>query len=114
IVERQSAELAELAAIQSNWPEALATTARSLDELREASERATEIRAHAVEKVLAGSFPERGDAEPELRAELRSITAPDPEALRSLRHRIAAALQAAREEEELAQGLLDRRGELKG
>jgi hypothetical protein len=113
-VERQSAQLAELAAMQSNWPEALATTARSLDELREASARATEIRAHAVAKVLAGSFPGRGDAEPDLRAALRSITAPDPEALRSLRHRIGAALQAAREEEELAQGLLDRRSELKG
>ena len=53
-------------------------------------------------------------AEPGLRAELRSITAPDPKALRSLRHRIEAASQAAREEEQLAQGLLDRRSELKG
>ncbi len=114
IVERQSAELAELAAIQSNWPEALAATAQLLDELRDAGMRAAEIRAHAVQKVLSGAFPERDDAEPGLRAELRSITAPDPNGLRSLRHRIEAALQAVREEEQLAQGLLDRRSELKG
>ena len=113
-VEQRSAELAELAAIQSNWPDAVATTAQLLVELRDANTCATEIRTHAVQKVLAGSFPERGDAEPGLRAELRSITAPDPKALRSLRHRIEAALRAAREEEQVAQGLLDRRSELKG
>src|SRR4029079_16692348 len=59
-------------------------------------------------------FPDRRDEEPSLRAELQSITSPDPKAVRSLRNRIKAALQAAREEEELAQGLLDRRSELKG
>src|SRR6185437_6016177 len=35
-VDRRSAELAELAAIQSNWPDTLAATAQSLDALREA------------------------------------------------------------------------------
>ena len=59
-------------------------------------------------------LPVRADAEPGLRAELRSLTAPDPAALRSLRHRIEAALQAAREERRARQGLLDRRSELKG
>jgi hypothetical protein len=113
-VERRSAELAELAAIQANWSGTLAATAESLDELREATVRAMETRAHAVQKVLAGAFPERGDAEPSLRAELASITAPDAKALRSLRRRIDAALHAAHEEEQLAQGLLDRRTELKG
>jgi hypothetical protein len=113
-VERRSAELAELAAIQSNWSDTLAATAESLDALREASVRATEIRAHAIQKVLAGAFPERRDAEPGLRAELALISSPDAKALRSLRRRIDAALQAAHEEEQLAQGLLDRRTELKG
>jgi hypothetical protein len=113
-VERRSAELAELAAIQSNWPTNLAATAESLDALREAGVRATEIREQAVQKVLAGAFPARGDDEPGLRAELAAIASPDPKALRSLRRRIDAALQAAREEEQLAQGLLDRRTELKG
>jgi hypothetical protein len=64
--------------------------------------------------VLAGPVPDRRDEEPSLRAELQSITSPDPKAVRSLRHRIKAAIQAARDEEELAQGLLDRRSELKG
>jgi hypothetical protein len=113
-VEQQSADLAELAAIQSNWLDALADAAKRLDELRDTSTRAAEIRMHAVQIVLAGSFPKRDDAEPGLRAELQSITTPDPKALRSLRHRIEDALRAAREEEQLAQGLLDRRSELKG
>jgi hypothetical protein len=113
-VQQRSAELAELAAIQSNWPDALATTAQRLDELRDASARAAQIHSHAVQIVLAGSFPKRDHSEPGLRAELQSITAPDPKALRSLRHRIEAALRAAGEEEQLAQGLLDRRSELKG
>jgi DNA repair exonuclease SbcCD ATPase subunit len=113
-VQEQSAELAELAAIQSNWPDALAATAQRLDELRELSSRATQTRMHAVQVVLAGPFPRRDDAEPGLRDQLQSITAPDPAALLSLRHRITAALRAAREEEELAEGLLDRRSELKG
>ncbi len=113
-VERRSAELAELTAIQSNWPDAIATTALSLDALRDASTHAAQIRMQAVQIVLAGPFPQRDVAEPGLRAELRSITSPDPKALLSLRHRIGAALRAAREEEQLAQGLLDRRSELKG
>jgi hypothetical protein len=113
-VERRSAELAELAAIQSNWPANLKAASESLDALREAGVRATQIRAYAVQKVLAGAFPPRSDAEPGLRTELAALTSPDPKALRSLRRRIDAALQAAREEEQLAQGLLDRRAELKG
>lgn len=113
-VERRSAEFAELAAIQDNWSANLAAAAESLDALREAGVRATQTREHAVQKVLAGAFPARSDAEPGLRAELAAITSPDPRALRSLRRRIDAALQAAREEEQLAQGLLDRRAELKG
>jgi hypothetical protein len=113
-VGRRSSELAELAAIQSNWPAALATTVQRLDQLRDASTRAAQLHSRAVQIVLAGPFPKRDDAEPGLRAELQSITSPDPKALRSLRHRIDAAMRAAAEEEQLAQGLLDRRSELKG
>ena len=113
-VERRSAELAELAAIQSNWLTHVAAAVESLDTLREASVRATQVREQAVHKVLAGTFPARSDAEPGLRAELAAMVSPDAKALRSLRRRIDAALHAAREEEQLAQGLLDRRAELKG
>jgi len=54
------------------------------------------------------------DAEPGLREELVSMSEPDPAALRSLQRRIESALQRALHDEELAQGLLDRRAELKG
>ena len=64
--------------------------------------------------MLSGPLPVHDDVEPELRRRLRSLTAPDPAALRALRRRIAAALRVVGEDEQLAQGLLDRRAELKG
>jgi hypothetical protein len=113
-VQQQSAELGELAAIQSNWPDARVAVQELLDALHEANMRATQIRTHAVQVVLAGAFPQRSDEEPVLRAKLQSIASPDPKELRSLRNRVEAALRDARGEEQLAQGLLDRRSELKG
>ncbi len=64
--------------------------------------------------MLTGPLPVSADAEPKLRTELESIVAPDPTALRELQRRIASALQRVRQDEALAQGLLDRRTELKG
>jgi hypothetical protein len=113
-VERRSTELAELAALQANWPDALAATAVQLDALRDVTQRAARVRARAEQTVLSGPLPVHADAEPELREALKSITAPDPAALRSLRHRIEAALRVVGEDEQLAQGLLDRRSELSG
>jgi hypothetical protein len=113
-VARRSAELAELAALQANWPDALATTTLQLDALRDATQQAAQIRARAEQIVVAGPFPAHPDAEPGLRAGLQSITTPDPAALRSLQRQIEAALRIVREDEQLAQGLLDRRSELKG
>jgi hypothetical protein len=113
-VERRSAELAELAALQANWPDALATSALRLDELRDATQQAAQIRARAEQIVVAGPLPVHTDAEPGLRAGLLSITTPDPSALLSLQRQIEAALRVVREDEQLAQGLLDRRSELKG
>jgi len=113
-VARRSIELAELADIQSNWTGAVAAVANRLDELRDASARAAQAREYAVQKVLAGTFPQRRDEHAVLRTELASLTSPDPEALRSLRYRVEVALGAARDDEQLAQGLLDRRTELKG
>jgi hypothetical protein len=112
-VDRRTAELTEIAALRANWPEEVAATAGRLDELRAAVQRAAEIRARAGQKV-AGSLPVPPDVEPNLRAELGAITTPDPAALRSLRHRIGDALLVVGQSEALAQGLLDRRGELKG
>ncbi|HKP42531.1 hypothetical protein [Mycobacterium sp.] len=113
-IDRQSREFADLAALKANWSAALATTTSQLDALREAIQRAAQTRTHAEEAVVAGPIPVHTDAESPLREELQSITAPDPAALLSLQRRIEAALQVAREDEELAQGLLDRRSELKG
>lgn len=112
-VERRSDELAELTALQADWPGALAETVRRLDELRNATTAAADVRARAEQEVVSGPLPIHEDAEPDLRAQFAAITT-DPAALRSLRRRIAAALTVVREDEELAQGLLDRRTELKG
>jgi hypothetical protein len=113
-VERRSGELAELAALQADWKGVLAATVAQLDELRNAVDRAAEVRARAERDVVSGPLPVHEDAEPGLRTQFTSITTTDPAALRSLRRRIAAALAVVREDEELAQGLLDRRTELKG
>jgi hypothetical protein len=113
-VDRRSTELAELAALQLNWGDAIAVTVGQLDTLRDAVARVADVRVRVEQTVVAGPLPVHEDAEPGLRAQLDSMTAPDPATLRSLRHRIEAALRVAREDEELAQGLIDRRTELKG
>ncbi|PXX06330.1 hypothetical protein [Mycolicibacterium moriokaense] len=118
-VERRSAELAELAALQANWSDALATTAVQLDALGEATRQAAQVRIYAEQTVVAGPLPMHSDTEPALRAELEvvatgSIGPPVPAALLSLQRRIDAALRFVSEDERLAQGLLDRRRELKG
>jgi hypothetical protein len=113
-VEQRIGVIADLAALQGNWPDAIVNTTRQLDTLQDVTQHAAQVRVHAEQAVLAGPIPVHTDAEPALRAELQSITTPDPAALLSLQRRIDAALHAAREHEELAQGLLDRRSELKG
>ncbi|KAA0097857.1 hypothetical protein CIW49_14215 [Mycolicibacterium sp. P1-18] len=113
-VERRSAELAELTALRADWSQAVAETAARLDVLRTGTDRLVEVRAQAERDVVSGPLPVHPDVEPALRAELGALTAPDPVALRSLRQRVEAALGVVAEDEELAQGLLDRRVELKG
>jgi hypothetical protein len=80
-IERHSRDLADLAALQADWSGALAKTASELDTLRTVTQHAAEVRAHAEQVVLAGPIPVHTDAEPALRAELGSITTPDPGAL---------------------------------
>ncbi len=113
-IEQLARERTDLTALQANWPDALAKTVAALDALRDMTQHAAQVHAQAEQLVLAGQMPVHTDVEPELRAELGSITTPDPAALLSLKRRIDTALRAAREHEELAQGLLDRRTELKG
>ncbi|MDF2823763.1 MAG: hypothetical protein K0R68_1171 [Mycobacterium sp.] len=104
----------ELRALQADWPAAVAAAQAQLDGLRGAVTAAAEVRARAEQTVIAGLFPVRDDTEPALRGALAALTTPDPAALRELRRRIDDALGTAREDHELAQGLLDRRAELNG
>ncbi|CAN5459148.1 hypothetical protein BH10ACT9_BH10ACT9_22060 [soil metagenome] len=113
-VQRRLTEAAELAALQANWPSAVAAASAQLDELREATRHAAQVRAHVEESVVSGPLPEPADEEPALRAALTALATPDPQALRALQQRIGAARRLVAETEQLAQGLLDRRIELKG
>lgn len=113
-IERRSVDLTELAALRENWSSARAETATRLDALRHGVDHLSEIRALAERDVVSAPLPVHVDVEPELRAQFDAITSPDPAALRSLRQRIDAALRSVADDEELAQGLLDRRIELKG
>lgn len=113
-IERRIVAITELAALQTNWPEAISDTAARLDQLRDAVRHVAQTRERATQEVLTGPLPVAADAEPKLRAELEAMTALDPTALRELQRRIESAVQRVRHDEALAQGLLDRRTELKG
>jgi hypothetical protein len=113
-VDRQSAELAELAAVQENWADAVAAAGRRLDVLRDAASRVAQIRSRVERMIRSGPLPVRDDAEPCLRAELQSLTTPNPAALLVIRRGIAAALGVVGADEQLVQGLLDRHSELSG
>jgi hypothetical protein len=113
-IEQRTAAIAELVDLQFNWSAAIAETATRLDALGEAVRHAAQTREHATQKALSGPLPVAADLEPRLRAALGRMTAPDPTALRELQRRIGSALQRVRQDEALAQGLLDRHTELKG
>jgi len=113
-IERRIAIIAELAAFQTNWPAAVAETSASLDALCKAVQHAAQTRERATRTVLTGPLPVAADVEPQLRAELDSMTTADPTALRELQRRIASAAQRVRQADALAKGILDRRTELKG
>lgn len=117
-VARRAAELAELAAVQSDWPRALQGTAARLDALHAATGRAQGVRTLVADTVVTGPLPTRVDAEPGLRAALAAISVPtaepDAAALLRLRLRIDAAVRLVADDERLLRGLLDRHRELAG
>jgi hypothetical protein len=113
-IERRIATITELVDLQTKWPEAVTATAAALDALRDALSTAAKTRARATQTVLTGPLPVAADTEPGLRAQLESLNSPDPIALRELQRRIESAMRRVRRDEALAQGLLDRRNELKG
>ncbi|MFD0364889.1 hypothetical protein ACFQZZ_25920 [Nocardia sp. GCM10030253] len=112
----QSVVLAELAAMAAKWPAAIAETRSQWDRLRETRERAALARAEVERTILAGPLPVPADNTATLGAQLDALSA-DPgaaAALLALRRRIAEAIADASTAEQLAQGLLDRRAELRG
>lgn len=110
----RAAEFAELAAVQADWAGSVDSTSAQLDALRATIDRAGQARLSAERSILSGPLPAAEDNEPELRMALLALTSPDAKALVALRERVRTAQRTASETEELAQGLLDRRGELSG
>lgn len=113
---REAAVLAELGAIVANWPAAIAGGHKRLDALREVRERAAQAKAKVESTIVSGPLPVLADDIGLLRAQLDAIPA-NPRAaaaLLDLGRRIDAAIATAASAENLAQGLLDRRGELRG
>lgn len=108
--------LAELAAMAANWPTAVAQTRSRWDTLRATRERAAHARAEVERTILAGSLPVPADNTATLGAQLDALSAHPGAAatLLALRRRIAEAIADAGTAEQLAQGLLDRRAELRG
>jgi hypothetical protein len=113
-IEVRTAEVAELAAIQANWPDAIAATSIRLDALRDAEQLAACTRTRAEQTVLAGPLPSPSNAERDLRAQLDSLSTPDPGALRELGRCAELALRQVQRDEALARGLLERLSELEG
>lgn len=113
---REAAVLAELGAMVANWPAAIAGARTKLDALRATRERAAQARAKVEATILSGALPVFADDIAQLCAQLDAVAA-DPGAaatLLELERRIDAASVAAAAAENLAKGLLDRRGELRG
>lgn len=105
---------AEDAALQADWPQAVAATCLQLDHARHAFARCTDARRRAEHAIATADLPVLAVDEHDLRVRLQSLTEPDPAALRTLRTAISDALRDAHANEELALGLLERRTELKG
>ncbi|WP_225728052.1 MULTISPECIES: hypothetical protein [unclassified Nocardia] len=113
---RESALLAELGALVSDWPAAVARTRADIEALRETNARAERARAEAGRTIRTGPLPSHPDESAGLAARLDEVAANTgaAAALLELRGRIAAATAVAERDRELAQGLLDRRAELRG
>ncbi|PXX57407.1 hypothetical protein DFR70_11862 [Nocardia tenerifensis] len=113
---RESATLAELAAMKANWPAAVAAARARLDAVQATRDRAARAKAEVERTIVSSPLPVSPNDIGPLRAQLDAI-ADNPDAapaLLDLGGRIDAATSAAAAAEDLAQGLLDRRGELRG
>ncbi|WP_433561496.1 hypothetical protein ACQP1O_28370 [Nocardia sp. CA-151230] len=108
--------LTELRAISTDWDAAIERSRARVEALRKTYERADRARAEVEHTILAAPLPRHPDDSAVYSAELTALEANPcvPTVLWELRQRIAGALDAATRNEQLAQGLLDRRAELKG
>ncbi|ASF06869.1 hypothetical protein NBRGN_052_00170 [Nocardia brasiliensis NBRC 14402] len=112
---RQAAILAEIAALAANRPAAVAALRTRLAELVATVARAAQAKAEVERTIRSGPLPRLADESARLRSELDAVAAESgAAALAALRDRIDSALAAAVAAENLAQGLLDRRAELRG
>ncbi|MFJ9368860.1 hypothetical protein ACIRRA_31180 [Nocardia sp. NPDC101769] len=111
-----AAVLAELRAISTDWDAAIERARSRVEALRKTYERADRARAEVEHTILAAPLPRHPDDSAVYSAELTALEANPsvPTELWELRQRITGALDAATRNEQLAQGLLDRRAELKG
>ncbi|WP_330255407.1 hypothetical protein OG874_13125 [Nocardia sp. NBC_00565] len=113
---RAATILAELDAVVADWAGALTQTRERLAALVQTRARAAAAKAQVEAKILAGPLPVHPDNSAALGAELDALSA-NPgaaAALVRLRGQIADATAGAAAAEALAQGLLDRRVELRG
>lgn len=118
-LDREAEGLSELRVLSADWPAAIAQTRTQLDAIGAVVEQAARAREQAREKILTAPLPVPADETGPLRAELDALAAgpsggPAALSLLELRRRIAAALIRAQRAVDLAQGLLDRRVELRG
>ena len=113
---RAATILAELDAVAADWAGALAQTRERLAVLVQTRARAAAARAQVEAKILAGPLPVHPDNSAALGVELDALSANSgvATALVRLRGQIADATAGAATAEGLAQGLLDRRVELRG
>ncbi|MEU6583376.1 hypothetical protein [Nocardia sp. NPDC046763] len=111
-----AAVLAELRAISTDWDAAIGRARSRVEALHKTYERADRARAEVEHTILAAPLPRHPDDSAVYSAELTALEANPsvPTELWELRQRITGALDAATRNEQLAQGLLDRRAELKG
>ncbi|MGW4118052.1 hypothetical protein [Nocardia sp. NPDC004711] len=108
--------LTELRAISTDWDAAIERSRARVEALRKTYERADRARTEVERTILAAPLPRHPDDSAVYSAELTALEANPSVAtvLWELRQRITGALAAATRNEQLAQGLLDRRMELKG
>ncbi|WP_280408538.1 hypothetical protein [Nocardia brasiliensis] len=112
---RQAAVLAEFAALAADRPAAVAALRTRLAELSAIAARAARAKAEVERTIRSGPLPQLVDESGLLRSELDAVAAESgAAALVALRGRIDSALAAAVAAQNLAQGLLDRRVELRG